>query len=195
VTKASKRVIERQRRRMRQYYAVGGAVLAVSAIATALTVFAPGPNTHPDGQLTGYAIINTASGQIVFKFLETETPITCAQFITLFRGGYYNGLTWHRVVENFVIQTGQGASRSTIPLELNPNLHNDLGFVGVARTDDPNSGSTQFYINKANNRNLDTTGGGYTVFGQVTRGMEIVQRVTQDELIYNATFVRSATPP
>jgi cyclophilin family peptidyl-prolyl cis-trans isomerase len=192
-----KRAVERRRRKLQRLYIAVGVLVAVGVVAGAFVALTPGTATLPPGTLPGYAIINTASGQMVMKFFEAEAPTTCHQFIGLIQEGYYNGLTWHRVVAGFVIQTGNKPQdpRGTIPLELNAALHNYRGFVGVARTTDPNSGSTQFYINLGNNSNLDTSGGGYAVFAQVTRGMEVADRVPQDEIISNITFLRSATPP
>ena len=194
----SKRVIERQKARTRRLIMVGVAVLLLLGAAGAYVfVSSIPPTTPPNGQAPAYAIITTASGTIVFRFIEDKAPVTSANFIGLVQGGYYNGITWHRVEPGFVIQTGQKPSdpRSTIPLELHPDLHNDRGTVGVARTNDPNSGSTQFYINTGENRQLDTTNGGYAVFGVVTRGMSVADSVAKDEFITSITFVRSATPP
>jgi cyclophilin family peptidyl-prolyl cis-trans isomerase len=192
-----RRAAERRRRKMRRIYMAVGALVAIGAVAGAFVALTPGSPTLPPGTLPGYAIINTASGQIVMKFFEVEAPNTCHQFIGLIQQQYYNGLLWHRVVPGFVIQTGDKPSdpRGTINLELNSALHNYRGFVGVARTSDPNSGSTQFYINLGNNSQLDTSGGGYAVFAQVTRGMDVADRVPQNETIQSITFVRAASPP
>jgi cyclophilin family peptidyl-prolyl cis-trans isomerase len=194
-----KRAIERKKAKVRRTLMVVGAVAAVAVLAGAYVVFSPGAGGPSSGQQPAYAVITTQSGTIVFRFIEDKAPITSANFIGLVQSGYYNGLTWHRVEPNFVIQTGNKPSdpRPTIPLELHPELHNDYATVGVARTSDPNSGSTQFYINTdpGGNRELDTTGGGYAVFGVVTRGMDVAVRVPQGEQIFSITFQRSATPP
>lgn len=196
-----KREIQRQQARKRRYIAAGGAAGAVAAVAIALMLIAPpGGNTNPPPPANAaYAVVHTASGTIVWRFFEKEAPISSANFIGLVQEGYYNGLPWHRVVAGFVIQTGNKASdpRPSIVLEApaQTGLHNSKGTLGVARTDDPNSGSTQFYINTDDNLELDTTGGGYAVFGIVTMGMENATRVTQGEIISSISFVRSDTPP
>jgi peptidyl-prolyl cis-trans isomerase A (cyclophilin A) len=195
-----KREMQRHQARTRRMLMIAGVVVAVAAVAGAAVVFAPaGPAGPPSGQLPGYAIITTQSGTIVFRFIEDHPLVarTAANFVGLVQGGYYNGLPWHRVEPGFVIQTGDKPSdpRPSIPLELDPTLHNDYGTLGVARTTDPNSGSTQFYINTGSNRQLDTTSGGYAVFGVVTRGMENASKVVKGEMIFSITFLRAASPP
>ncbi len=130
-----------------------------------------------------YAKIYTSVGPIEVELFATQTPQTVANFVNLSKTGFYDNLVWHRIVKGFVIQTGdpttrngggnratwgEGGSPHTIPLEIVPSLHNDYGYLGVARASSPNSGSSQFYINLANNTNLD---GQYTVFGKVISGM------------------------
>jgi cyclophilin family peptidyl-prolyl cis-trans isomerase len=193
-----KREMERKAAQAKRLWLAVAAVVVAAVAVAAFVLTAPSPSGPPPaGQAQAYGIINTASGVIVFRFFEAEAPITSANFIGLVQGGYYNGLPWHRVVSDFVIQTGDKPSdpRPSIPLELNPALHNSYGTLGVARTSDPNSGSTQFYINTDDNLELDTTGGGYAVFGIVTRGMEVAERVPQGEIISSITFQRSTTPP
>jgi dolichyl-diphosphooligosaccharide--protein glycosyltransferase len=130
-----------------------------------------------------YAKIGTTFGTIEVELFASQTPKTVSNFVNLSESGFYNNLVWHRIVAGFVIQTGdpntrngggnratwgQGGSPKTVPLEIVPSLHNDYGYLGMARSSDPNSGSSQFYINLANNTNLD---GSYTVFGKVISGM------------------------
>jgi len=132
-----------------------------------------------------YARINTSLGAIEVELFKSATPKTTANFVNLASSGFYNNLVWHRIVKGFVIQTGDsntrngggdkslwgtGGSSQTIPLEINATLHNSAGYLGMARSSDPNSGSSQFYINLANNNSLD---GQYTVFGKVISGMDV----------------------
>jgi cyclophilin family peptidyl-prolyl cis-trans isomerase len=136
------------------------------------------------------ARINTTQGSMVVELFPCSAPKTVANIVSLAKSGFYNDLVWHRIVKGFVIQIGdpnskngggtpstwgQGGSSQTVPLEIDPNLHNDYSYLGMARTSDPNSGSSQFYINLANNTNLDSTGPGtgYTVFGKVISGMNV----------------------
>src|SRR5688572_33458889 len=103
-------------------------------------------------------------------------PTTVNNFVVLARDGYYDGLTFHRVEPNFVIQggcpqgTGTGGSGKHIPLEVSPNLkHGEAGGVAMARSSDPNSASSQFYITLSPTPFLD---GNYAVFGRVTEGLD-----------------------
>ncbi len=146
-----------------------------------------------------YATLVTSNGTIVVALFQAQAPRTVANFVTLASSGFYTNLVWHRIVPGFVIQTGdpttvngtgdrtkwgQGGSPNTVPLEIDSSLHNDFGYLGMARSDDPNSGSSQFYINLANNRNLD---GNYTVFGKVLgNGMDVANKIANVQ-IYTQT--------
>jgi dolichyl-diphosphooligosaccharide--protein glycosyltransferase len=136
-----------------------------------------------------YAVVNTTKGSFEIELFPSAAPKTVANFVSLAESGFYNNLVWHRIEPGFVIQTGDpntrngggnrslwgtGGSSTTVPLELNSSLHNYVGYLGMARGSDPNSGSSQFYINLANNTSLD---GQYTVFGKVISGMNIVQAI------------------
>jgi peptidyl-prolyl cis-trans isomerase B (cyclophilin B) len=127
------------------------------------------------------AIIETSKGQIKVILNEDLAPITTANFIELAERKFYDGLKFHRVEAGFVIQggcpygTGTGGSGKTIPLEVSPDLkHGDAGAVAMARSTDPNSASSQFYITLGRADFLD---GNYAVFGRVTEGMDIVRQI------------------
>lgn len=127
------------------------------------------------------AIIETNKGTIKFRLYETDAPITTSNFIGLAEKGFYDGLTFHRVVPNFVIQggdplgNGTGNSGKTIPLEVKPNLkHDAAGVVAMARSNDPNSASCQFYITLAAVSHLDMN---YAVFGCVIEGVDVVKKI------------------
>ncbi len=134
--------------------------------------------------------IETSHGPIEVELFEAQVPKTVRNFVELARSGFYNGLVFHRIVKGFVIQTGDpntrngagrrpewgtGGSGKTVPLEIVSSLRNDEGTLGMARSSDPNSGSSQFYINLRNNNSLD---GNYTVFGKVTKGIEAVRAIS-----------------
>ena len=126
------------------------------------------------------AVLETSLGTIKFKLYEDKAPITTANFIKLAESGFYDGLIFHRVVDNFVIQTGDplgtgmGGSAETIPLEIGKGLTHTDGAVGMARSQDPNSASSQFYICDGPQHGLD---GNYAVFGQVVERMEVVRAI------------------
>ena len=131
------------------------------------------------------AVIETDKGTIKFTLYEDLAPITTANFIELAERSFYDGLTFHRVEPGFVIQggdplgNGMGGSDKRIPLEVSPNLkHGDAGAVAMARSSDPNSASSQFYITLGAAGFLD---GNYAVFGRVTEGLEVVRQIRKGD--------------
>jgi peptidyl-prolyl cis-trans isomerase B (cyclophilin B) len=140
------------------------------------------------------AIIETGKGQIKVILNEDLAPITTANFIELAERKFYDGLKFHRVEKGFVIQggcpygTGTGGSGKTIPLEVSPNLkHGDAGALAMARSTDPNSASSQFYITLAPTDFLD---GNYAVFGRVIEGMDVVRQIQVGDVM-NRVYVDS----
>ena len=132
-----------------------------------------------------YAIIDTDRGTVVVELYSKVAPKTVANFEKLAKQGFYNGLTFHRV-EDWVIQGGDpkgdgtGGSGQTIKLETNPQLKNVRGAVAMARSSDPNSASSQFYILKQDTPSLD---GQYAVFGMVVQGMNVVDQIQVGDLM------------
>ena len=134
-----------------------------------------------------YATLKTTHGMIVVELYRAQTPKTVTNFVNLANSHFYDNLVWHRIVPNFVVQTGdpntrngsgdrntwgQGTSGQNVPFEYNSSLHNNVGSVAMASTGAGVGGSSQFYINVADNSAaLD---GKYAVFGQVIVGMDIV---------------------
>ena len=130
------------------------------------------------------ATIHTSKGAVTMELFPAEAPITADSFITLARKGYFNNLTFHRVVPNFVIQggdpqgTGEGGPGYQIRCEVNTRPY-ERGAVGMALSG-KDTGGSQFFITHSPQPHLD---GGYTVFGQVTSGMEVVDRIARGDLI------------
>jgi peptidylprolyl isomerase len=129
----------------------------------------------------GYvADIKTEKGDIIIELNAKAAPFTVNNFLFLAQQHFYDGLTFHRVVPSFVAQggdpkgDGSGGPGYTIPDEKSPLLH-DTGAVAMAKTSAPNSAGSQFYITMAPQPALD---GKYTVFGQVTSGMDVVNQLT-----------------
>jgi peptidylprolyl isomerase len=121
--------------------------------------------------------LTTSMGTIVIGLFD-DMPITTGNFRNLTQLGYYDGTIFHRVVHNFVIQggdlSGKGIVVPKIPDEL-PNKHSNVrGSVAMAKTSQPNSATSQFYINLVDNTHLDTN---YSVFGQVIQGMDVVDSI------------------
>jgi peptidylprolyl isomerase len=133
-----------------------------------------------DGLSLESVTIKTDVGTIRFRFYPLDAPCTVARIRTLVRQGFYNGLVFHRVVPGFVIQggdpkgNGSGGSGTKLAAEFNKRLH-IKGAVAMARTQDPNSADSQFYIALGTLQSLD---GQYTVFGQVVEGLDVLDHVT-----------------
>lgn len=133
------------------------------------------------------AAIETEKGRIEFELFTDKAPLTTANFIKLAQRNFYDDLTFHRVVPGFVIQggcpkgDGTGGSGERIALEIHPELkHDAAGRVAMARTSDPHSASSQFYITLGAHPSLD---GQYAVFGRVSSGMDVVNRVAKGDKI------------
>ena len=126
------------------------------------------------------AVIETSKGTIKAELYTDKAPITTKNFIDLADSGFYNGLTFHRVEPGFVIQGGDpkgdgtGGSEKTIPLETSSELKHIKGALGMARSQYPDSASSQFYITLAETPFLD---GNYAVFGRVIEGMETAGQI------------------
>ena len=134
--------------------------------------------------MTQTARITLDSGNAIdITFYPEDAPKTVENFVTLAKKGYYNGLTFHRVVPDFVVQggcpkgDGTGGPGYTIPAEFNSKKHL-RGSVAMARSQHPDSAGSQFYICYGATPHLDRN---YTVFGQVTSGMEHVDRIKQGD--------------
>jgi peptidyl-prolyl cis-trans isomerase A (cyclophilin A) len=133
-------------------------------------------------------LLATSAGNIVMELDAEKAPKTVANFLTYVRAGHYDGLIFHRVIENFMIQTGgfkpdlvQKPTRPPIALESRNGLSNVRGAVAMARTSVPESATSQFFINVADNARLDqpnaADGEGYAVFGKVIEGMDVVDAI------------------
>jgi peptidyl-prolyl cis-trans isomerase B (cyclophilin B) len=129
--------------------------------------------------------------EIRLEFYPADAPKTVDNFVTLAKKGFYNNLTFHRVVPDFVVQggcpkgNGTGGPGYTIPAEFNKQKHL-RGTVAMARSQDPNSAGSQFYICYGATPHLD---GNYTVFGKVTSGMEHVDRIKQGDRMKSVAIV------
>ncbi|TEB11959.1 peptidylprolyl isomerase [Pelotomaculum propionicicum] len=127
--------------------------------------------------------VQTAKGPIVFEVYPNKMPVTVANFEKLAGSNFYDGLTFHRV-EDWVIQGGDPLGNGTggpgwsIPLETNQDLKNVRGAVAMARSQDPNSAGSQFYILKKDASYLD---GQYAVFGKVIKGMDVVDQIEKGD--------------
>lgn len=134
------------------------------------------------------AILETTKGTIKFELYETEAPITTKNFIDLTQKGFYNGLTFHRVIRSFMIQggcpkgDGTGGPGYSIRDEFHPKLRHTKGAVSMANAG-PNTGGSQFFITEAPQPHLD---GKHSVFGQVTQGQNVVESIKKGDKIIKA---------
>ena len=130
----------------------------------------------------------TSMGDIVIELDAAKAPKTVANFLQYVQSGHYDGTIFHRVIPNFMIQGGgmtpdlaEKSARDPIPLESRNGLTNDRGTVAMARTMDPNSAKSQFFINVKDNEFLNADkardGNGYAVFGKVISGMDVVDKI------------------
>lgn len=141
-----------------------------------------------DEAKTYYADIDIADyGKITVKLNQAEAPVSCANFVALANDGFYNGLTFHRIMADFMMQggdpegNGMGGSENNIVGEFaqngyENNISHKRGVISMARASDPNSASSQFFICHADSTFLD---GQYAAFGEVTEGLDVVDAVCE----------------
>ncbi len=137
--------------------------------------------------------LHTTFGDIKLQLDAEKAPETVKNFLDYAKNGHYEGTIFHRVIENFMIQGGgfdaslnQKAVSSPIQCESNNGLSNKTATIAMARTSDPHSATSQFFINVKDNDFLDftaenTQGWGYAVFGEVIEGMEVVEQIKSAE--------------
>jgi peptidyl-prolyl cis-trans isomerase B (cyclophilin B) len=159
----------------------------------------------PEGEwVNSTAYISTDHGMIIVELADNDAPITVANFIGLADAMFYDNMRWHRVVDDFVIQTGDpnsrdnnpyndgtGGSTQTIPLEIHENLTHEDGAIGMARSSEPDSASSQFYLCDGAQHNLD---GNYAVFGYVVEGIDVVRSIASVDVYGNTRPVLSQHP-
>ena len=154
----------------------GGVALLVGTLATTLSAHAQKVK------------LETTVGDIVIELDAAKAPKSADNFVQYVKAGHYDGTIFHRVISNFMVQGGgmtadrrEKATRPPIPLESRNGLVNTRGTVAMARTSDPNSATSQFFINVKDNDFLDAAqsrdGNGYAVFGKVTSGMDVVDKI------------------
>ena len=129
----------------------------------------------------------TSAGDIVVELDAAKAPKTVENFLQYVKDKHYDGTVFHRVIDGFMIQGGgftpdlqQKPTRAPIPLEANNGLKNDRYTIAMARTGNPNSATSQFFINVKNNDSLNAPnpdGYGYTVFGRVVTGTDVVDKI------------------
>jgi peptidyl-prolyl cis-trans isomerase B (cyclophilin B) len=161
-------------------------ILTTLLLALPLLVMAdePAQSENPN------VILHTNHGTITVELFENDAPKSVANFLQYARDGHYDGTLFHRVIDNFMIQGGgfdtdfnQKNTREPIENEADNGLKNERGTLAMARTNDPHSATSQFFINVADNDFLNHRGKqsgqtwGYAVFGRVIDGMDVVDSI------------------
>lgn len=133
--------------------------------------------------------LNTSMGEIVIELNDEKAPKTVENFVSYVKSGHYDGTIFHRVIPDFMVQGGgmdadmnEKSTNAPIENEADNGLKNEEGTIAMARTQDPHSATSQFFINVKNNAFLNHSGKnmqgwGYTVFGKVTSGMDVVKKI------------------
>jgi peptidyl-prolyl cis-trans isomerase A (cyclophilin A) len=152
-----------------------------AALALSLPLSASAQDAAPRVRLS------TSMGDIVLELNAAKAPKTVENFVQYVKDKHYEGTVFHRVIEGFMIQGGgftadlkQKPTRAPVPLEAGNGLKNDRGTIAMARTSNPNSATSQFFINLVDNAALNPSfpnNAGYTVFGKVVSGMEVVDKI------------------
>jgi peptidyl-prolyl cis-trans isomerase A (cyclophilin A) len=182
----------------------------IAALGLVSALVLPAHAQQPTGKAAPNAaprvILATSAGDITLELDPEHAPKTVANFLQYVKAGHYDGTVFHRVIDNFMVQGGgftpdmkEKSTRAPIPLESSNGLDNKRGTVAMARTNDPNSATAQFFINVADNvflnyrkfekdTTVDTRAGprlvpagtvvdGYAVFGHVVAGMDVVDKI------------------
>jgi peptidyl-prolyl cis-trans isomerase B (cyclophilin B) len=133
--------------------------------------------------------LKTNFGDITLELFEDKAPKTVANFLSYVQDGFFDNTIFHRVINNFMVQGGgftedmeQKDTKAPIENEANNGVANEVGTIAMARTQDPHSATSQFFINVNNNDFLNHTsesanGWGYCAFGKVTEGMDVVEKI------------------
>jgi peptidyl-prolyl cis-trans isomerase A (cyclophilin A) len=158
-------------------------ILLTAALIVAQAAAAPAPSPSPAGPI---ATVETSLGRIRIALDQERAPISVANFAKYARSGHYAGTVFHRVIPGFMIQGGgmtaelqEKPTSPPIRNEARNGVRNTRGAIAMARTNDPNSATSQFFINVKDNASLDfgINGAGYAVFGQVIEGMDVVDKI------------------
>ena len=173
-------------------------LLPIAIVLAAILSLVFYPNTEGDKRMNEttagnpVVLIETTMGNITIELDAQNAPKSSENFLGYVDDGYFVDTTFHRVIPNFMIQGGgitadmqdKPSKRAPIENEANNGLKNDRGSLAMARTSDPHSATSQFFINHADNEFLNftsesTQGWGYAVFGKVTEGMDVVDAIAQ----------------
>lgn len=167
------------------------ALTVLFSLTSSLAVAADGPRVR----------MQTNKGVVIIELDPNRAPLSVANFLEYVRSGHYQGTIFHRVIANFVAQGGgydekqtEKPTRTPVPNESGNGLSNKRGTIAMARTGNPHSGTSQFYINLQDNLALDpqVSRWGYAVFGRVVEGMEVMDAIAAVETGEVGTFKSDA---
>jgi peptidyl-prolyl cis-trans isomerase B (cyclophilin B) len=189
-------------RRMLQSAALAAVIMVGAALAgcnnkTTTTSNEPKREEKKMAEPLPQVTIETTKGKIVLELAEDDAPNTVANFISLADKGYFDGLLFHRVLANFMIQggdpkgTGTGGPGYVIADEFSPRLKHTRGVISMANAG-PNTGGSQFFITHVATPHLD---GKHAVFGKVTAGLEVVDAIRQGDKMVKVTVDRKRNHP
>ena len=164
-----------------------------SVLLSSIIVFAMAgsANAGEKAKKNPLAIFETSMGNIIIELYQDKAPVTVSNFLSYVDSGFYSGTIFHRVIDRFMIQGGgftpdmqQKATMKPIQNEADNGVKNERGTIAMARTQQPHSASSQFFINTVDNHFLDHQrkdfkGWGYAVFGRVTEGMDVVDAISK----------------
>ena len=166
-----------------------GLVLAAVVGLSPVTGYSKDDQSNATGAGMVKVTMETSKGVITLELDREKAPASAENFVTYAKAGHYDGTIFHRVIPGFMVQGGgfdtdmkQKTTNPPVKIEADNGLKNDRGTVAMARTNDPNSATSQFFINLKDNDFLNHTapspqGWGYTVFGKVTDGMDVVESI------------------
>ncbi|MGD8895043.1 MAG: peptidylprolyl isomerase [Acidobacteriota bacterium] len=184
----------------------------VLILALAQTPAGPTPATEarepapPPGPVVAFDVVQAGAplGTITLVLWPNKSPLSVANFLEYLRSGHYDGTIFHRVIPDFMIQGGgftpemeEKPSRPPIRNEARNGARNSRGTVAMARTNDPNSATAQFFINVRDNHSLDfgIRGAGYAVFGEVIDGMDVVDAIVATPTTRRGQHENTPTSP
>ena len=162
------------------------AIVAIANTATAQDTKPAAPSAPTTSAAPVYVSMTTSKGVIYLELNAAKAPISTENFVSYTKEGFYNGTIFHRVIKTFMIQGGgftadmkQKTTKAPISNEWQNGLPNSRGAISMARTNEPNSATSQFFINTVDNKMLDQPRGGaaYAVFGKVIKGMDVVDAI------------------
>ena len=156
-------------------------------VLTSLLLCLAAANVFPAAPAPVKVVFQTSAGEFTVELDPDKSPKTVDNFLHYVRDKHYDGTIFHRVIDGFMVQAGgfnaamiQKPARAPIALEANNGLRNERGTIAMARTNIPNSATSQFFINVVDNENLNAPqpdGFGYAVFGRVISGMEVIDKI------------------